>query len=246
MNALIDKYSKDELEAIVKSSNSLVEVIDKLGYSTHGGSNNTTVKKRIEQYSIDTSHFKSVKTVERNEENIFIENSTASQQTLRRWYIKGEYTPYICSICGQPPKWQGKSLTLILDHINGSNHDNRLENLRWVCPNYNQQLDTTGFKKMRTTQNLKKKYYCIDCGKEISHGATRCLACANKEHAKNSTMSLITREELKQLIRTIPFTQIATKYGVTDNAVRKWCDKYSLPRKKSDINTYSDEEWLKI
>lgn len=246
MNALIDKYSKEELEAIIKSSNSLAEVIDKLGYSTHGGSNHITVKKRIEQYNIDTSHFKSIKQTKRNEENIFIENSTASQHTLRKWYFRGKYTPYVCSICGQSPEWQGKPLTLILDHINGNNHDDRLENLRWVCPNCNQQLDTTGFKKMRAIKQLKKKYYCIDCGKEISYGATRCLSCSNRKHSKNSTLSLISREELKQLIRTMPFTQIAIKYGVTDNAIRKWCDKYNLPRKKSDINSYSDEEWLNI
>ena len=43
------------------------------------------------------------------------------------------------------PIWQGKPLTLILDHINGKNNDDRLENLRWVCPNCNRQLPTTGF-----------------------------------------------------------------------------------------------------
>ena len=44
----------------------------------------------------------------------------------------------------------------------------------------------------------------------------------------------------------MPFTQIGTKFGVSDNAVRKWCDKYRLPRKASEIKSYSDEEWLKI
>ena len=54
------------------------------------------------------------------------------------------------------------------------------------------------------------------------------------------------REELKQLIRTQPFTQIAKKYGVTDNAIRKWCIKEHLPSKKTEINILSDEEWEKI
>ena len=43
----------------------------------------------------------------------------------------------------------GKVLTLILDHKNGHNHDDRLENLRWVCPNCNQQLDTTNGRNVK-------------------------------------------------------------------------------------------------
>lgn len=54
------------------------------------------------------------------------------------------------------------------------------------------------------------------------------------------------REELKYLIRTLPFTQIGKMYGVSDNAVRKWCDFEKLPRKKKEINSYSDSEWEKI
>ena len=53
----------------------------------------------------------------------------------------------------------------------------------------------------------------------------------------------VTREELKNLIRTTPFTTIGIKYGVSDNAVRKWCDKYNLPRTLSDIKQISDEDW---
>lgn len=54
------------------------------------------------------------------------------------------------------------------------------------------------------------------------------------------------REELKHLIRTLPFTQIGKMYGVSDNAVRKWCDFEKLPRKKKEIKSYSNKEWEKI
>ena len=77
-----------------------------------------------------------------------MKDSTADQKTLRKWYIEGDYTPYKCAICGLSPYWNGQPLTLILDHINGENHDNRLENLRWVCPNCNQQLPTTNGKNL--------------------------------------------------------------------------------------------------
>lgn len=41
----------------------------------------------------------------------------------------------------------------------------------------------------------------------------------------------------------MPFLQIGKKYGITDNAVRKWCDFYNLPRKVSDIKKYNEQEW---
>lgn len=95
----------------------------------------------------------------------------------------------------------------------------------------------------------KTKYtcYCIDCGREICQGSTRCRACAFKARTlKRHSQNFPTREELKQLIRTKPFTQIGEIYHVTDNAVRKWCDSYDLPRKKTDISKYSDKEWKNI
>ena len=253
--ALIDDFSKEELEQIVQKSNSMREVIDTLGYSTHSGSNNVTVKNRLDSFNIDYSHFKFTKGIERNEENVFIENSTASQATLRRWYLKGNYTPYICSICGQEPIWQGKDLTLILDHINGSNHDDRLENLRWVCPNCNQQLETTnGKNKIRnhiTNNGVEKsektekiKYYCSECGAEITNNNSGlCAICASK---KRRVCERPEREELKRLIRTVPFTHLAEQFGVSDKAITKWCINENLPSRKKDINSYSDEEWEKI
>lgn len=64
-----------------------------------------------------------------------------------------------------------------------------------------------------------------------------------KMSKKRRTITRPGRDKLKQLIRTMPFTIIGKMYGVSDNAIRKWCDFEKLPRTKKEINSYSDEEW---
>lgn len=96
-------------------------------------------------------------------------------------------------------------------------------------------------------ESMKRKNFCIDCGKEISKGAQRCLECENKRRkGQSKTEKPVTREELKMLIRNYSFTSIGQQYGVTDNAIRKWCDVFNLPRTKKDIKAYSDKEWEEI
>lgn len=91
-----------------------------------------------------------------------------------------------------------------------------------------------------------KKNYCIDCGKEISLKGTRCNSCEQKNRHINVRKDMPNREELKDLIRSLPFTQIGKKYNVSDNGIRKWCIEYKLPKTKKEINTYTDEEWQNI
>jgi len=62
----------------------------------------------------------------------------------------------------------------------------------------------------------------------------------------NRKVDRCSREELKELIRIMPFTKIGKKFGVTDNAIRKWCDYYNLPRRVKDIKAISDEDWINI
>lgn len=246
MVALIDQYLDKEFAQIVAQSDSYTDISRKLGYKGNSGAACTRIKQRVEQLGLPIEHFtygvKNKKT--RTPEEIFKKDSQAERTTLRRYYEKGKYTPYVCSICGQEPFWNGQEMTLILDHINGENHDHRLENLRWVCPNCNSQLPTTGGRNIKKN---KKKYYCIDCGIEIYAQSTRCVKCESKRRKENSSiLEYVTREELKNRIRTQTFTQIGKDFNVSDNAVKKWCDFYNLPRLKKDIKSYSDEEWDEI
>lgn len=93
---------------------------------------------------------------------------------------------------------------------------------------------------LRQYKGNKKQYFCEICGKEINRKAKHCIECSNKLRRVAERPS---REELKDLIRNKPFTQIASQFGVSDNAIRKWCNSMNLPRTKKDINSYSDEEW---
>lgn len=93
-------------------------------------------------------------------------------------------------------------------------------------------------------QKPKKHFFCEICGKEISKNANKCIKCNNKSRKKD--VEKISRNQLKEKIRTISFLQIGKEFEVSDNAIRKWCDKYNLPRTKKEINSYTDEEWLNI
>lgn len=60
--------------------------------------------------------------------------------------------PYVCEGCGLGPEWQGRSLTLDIDHINGEHNDNRPDNLRYLCPNCHRQCDETNRPWRKTRQ----------------------------------------------------------------------------------------------
>ena len=157
---------------------------------------------------------------------------------------------YQCQECG----WGKINHTTLLcpleiHHIDGNCLNNVEENLKVLCPNCHSL--TNNYKSLNknsqyTNRTVSRKNYCIDCHKEIGQTSLRCRECNDKIKIIPLEEMSLTREELKQLIRTTPFTRIGEIYGVTDNAIRKWCDKFGLPRKVSEIKKYSDEEWEKI
>jgi Zn finger protein HypA/HybF involved in hydrogenase expression len=87
---------------------------------------------------------------------VFVENSTYARHNLKRRIIKQKLIPYECEDCGTGDEWNGKPISLQLEHKNGVHNDNRLENLCFLCPNCHSQSDTYAGKnkKLRRVQRL--------------------------------------------------------------------------------------------
>ena len=232
---------RDELQRIVNSSNYLSEVVRGLGM-IHTGVSYRSLKKRLEEDSIDWSHIPKGNIGRRgiacggikafDLKDVMIECSTYSTKALKRRLLRDGILKNECSLCPQKSEWNGKPLTMIMDHINGIRDDNRLENLRIVCPNCNIQLETSNGKN-----RIRKK--CPDCGKIIRKKNERCMDCSHKISTGRITYKVDpkdrpSKEELERLISEIPMTKIGMRYGVSDNAVKKWCKGHGmvLPNKR--------------
>jgi hypothetical protein len=220
------KYSKEILEKIVNSSNNFSEVTRKLGLKPFYG-NRITVKKYITLFNIDTKHFrlcsygnsKKRNKVELSE--ILVENSTYIYTTNLKDKLYSEgFKERICELCGQDEIWNEKKISLILDHINGVNTDNRIENLRIVCPNCNATLSTHGGRNVKHVEKIKDT---CECGKKISGHNKVCPTCSQIKQRKVQRPDYLT---LIQDIENLGYRGSGTKYGVSDNSIRKWKKYY--------------------
>ena len=97
--------------------------------------------------------------------------------------------------------------------------------------------------KLKSIQNREKKNFCCLCGERILENSKYCVECGYKVQRRVERPS---RDVLKYEIRNYPFIKLSEKYGVSDNAIRKWCKSYNLPYKSTVIKNISDIDWLKI
>lgn len=141
------------IEEAVSISESFDDVFRNLGYKSRGQSTYQKVKKEIEDMNLDTSHF--TKSGKRYDlDDILVEDSKYTNmprlkiRLINKGLLKNE-----CYECGQLPSWNGRQLVLQLDHINGVNNDNRIENLRLLCPNCHSQTDTYSGKNIKLNNN---------------------------------------------------------------------------------------------
>lgn len=155
----IDWKNKELIINTVMASSTQTEILNKLGLG-NGCGNNQTLLKYIKLYNIDISHLSGseirISKLRKlnaaraiNDKNFFINGVWRVSHSTKKRLISGNLKEHKCAECGIGSEWNGKHLSLQLDHINGDSLDNRLENLRFLCPNCHSQTSTYAGKKLK-------------------------------------------------------------------------------------------------
>ena len=138
------KYTDEQFREAVKNSLSIAQVAQALGIKAAGG-NYTTIKNKIKELNLDTSHFtgqgwntgtryRQIRPT-KSLDSILIEHSAyVNTYHLKERLIKEGVKENKCEICGIST-WMDKPLNMELHHINGDHTDLRIENLQMLCPN---------------------------------------------------------------------------------------------------------------
>lgn len=157
------KYQEENIRHIVSESTSIRQVAKALGLSQDAGSYMVTTRKYIKKYNIDTSHFTGKlwnkgKTFQFKVpiENYLSNKTKITSFKLRNRLLTENIFTRKCSSC-DGYEWLGKPIPIELDHINGSEHDNSLSNLRLLCPNYHTQTPNYKSKNRKSYKNKHNK-----------------------------------------------------------------------------------------
>lgn len=228
--------SSEQIQILLNESFNYKEVIGKLGLRP-ATSNYRILKIRIKEDNLDLTQFElNLKEFQRgiakglskkkiDLELVLVEHSTYNRASLKKRLVEEGYLEYKCygDDCGIT-EWKNKPISLQLEHINGVEDDNRIENLVLLCPNCHSQTDTFAGKKNKgkTFKEVKK---CKNCSAELSdYRATYCVPCSRIKSRKVERPSL---EQLIKDVKELGYRGTGRKYGVWDNTIRKWIKRYN-------------------
>jgi hypothetical protein len=240
-------HSKKDVADAVAKAHSLSDAVRRLGLRV-GGGNRKTLRRLIDHYGIPSDHLDpawyrggALEMKATPLDLILVEGSTYSRGHLKRRLYDAGLKQRRCEMCGQDEEWRERRLALILDHVNGIGDDHRLENLRIVCPNCAATLDTHCGRRNRVDPVPRA---CLHCGKEFipkyaSHRfcSQSCGVHSGSGHEPRPESRKVERPPYEQLMAELAesnWSAVARRYGVSDNAVRKWVRWYEADAERRE------------
>lgn len=217
-------FTREHFETHLAKSKSITDLITQLGVP-HNRWTRELLRDRFQELGLDYEllacmGMKSNRTRSYTNEEIFCEGSTPSRSSLKKRFRALNLVPYQCEKCGLGPEWQGEGLVLVLDHINGVSNDNRVENLRFLCPNCNSQTDT--FTGKNTTKRVKT---VSSRSEEVKSRNPPPIKVPKPPLIKDIGLSI---EDLHRLAWEKPLSLLAKEVGLSDNGIRKRLKKVGL------------------
>lgn len=233
------KWTDEQLSDAVTTSKTYSQVLEKLGLKLCGGTH-ANIKLNIKRLGLSTDHFhlqgwctgkhhkRLMSFVKIPTEKILVKDSTyTNTHELKKRLIKEGLLEEKCELCGMGNEWQSKFISLQLDHKDGDRCNNQLENLRILCPNCHSQTESFAGKRKKKFVKKNRKTICVNkcvfCNLDYEAKDKKQKYCSYECHKKS--LRKIDRPSKEQLINELAesnYVQVGKKYGVSDNAIRKW------------------------